>query len=131
MKNGGSIQGEIEALNFILDRTVYKHDEEDGTLIVPGHGRLCDEWELAEYRDMLVIIRDRVQDLIRSGATLDRVQAARVTADYDGRFGASIRPLDNPDVRRSGLYEFEEPAQSGRRQVAMPIGELWTSLAWT
>ena len=92
VKNGGSIQGEIEALNFILDRTVYKHDEEDGTLIVPGHGRLCDEWEVAEYRDMLVIIRDRVQDLIRSGATLDRVQAARVTADYDGRFGAHSGP---------------------------------------
>jgi len=89
IKNSGSIQGEIEALNFLLDRTVYKHDEEDGTLIVPGHGRLCDEWELAEYRDMLVIIRDRVADLIRQGSTLDRVQAARVTADYDERFGAT------------------------------------------
>lgn len=49
---------------------------------------MCDEWELAEYRDMLVIIRDRIQDLIRSGAALDQVQAARVTADYDTRFGA-------------------------------------------
>ena len=88
VKNGGSIQGELDALNFILDRTVYKHDEEDGTMIIPGRGRLCDEWELAEYRDMLVIIRDRIQDLIRSGATLDQVQAARVTADYDTRFGA-------------------------------------------
>jgi glyoxylase-like metal-dependent hydrolase (beta-lactamase superfamily II) len=87
-KNGGSIQGELDALNFILNRTVYKHDEEDGTMIIPGRGRLCDEWELAEYRDMLVIIRDRIQDLIRSGATLDQVQAARVTADYDTRFGA-------------------------------------------
>ena len=96
VKNGGSIEGEIAALNFILDRTVYKHDEEDGTLIVPGHGRLCDEWEVAEYRDMLVIIRDRVQDLIRSGATLDRVLAARLTADYDGRFGASSGPWTTP-----------------------------------
>ena len=92
VRDGGGIQGEIAALNFILDRTVYKHDEEDGTLIMPGQGRLCDEWEVAEYRDMLVIIRDRVQDLIRSGATLDRVQAARVTADYDGRFGATSGP---------------------------------------
>ena len=79
-------------MNFILDRTVYKHDEEDGTMIVPGHGRVCDEWELAEYRDMLVIVRDRVQDLIRSGATLQQVQAARVTADYDTRFGATSGP---------------------------------------
>jgi len=88
-KNGGSIQGEIEALNHILDKTVYEHDEEDGTMIIPGHGRLCDEWEVAEYRDMLVIIRDRVQDLIRKGAALEQVKIARVTADYDDRFGAN------------------------------------------
>ena len=92
VKNGGTIQGELNALNFILDRTVYKHDEEDGTMIVPGHGRVCDEWEVAEYRDMLVIVRDRVQDLIRSGATLQQVEAARVTADYDTRFGATSGP---------------------------------------
>jgi cyclase len=89
VKDGGSIQGEIEALNLILDRTVYQHDEEGGTLIIPGHGRLCDEWEVAEYRDMLVIIRDRVQNLIKKGASLEEVKAARVTADYDDRFGAT------------------------------------------
>ncbi|MBV9507793.1 MAG: MBL fold metallo-hydrolase [Acidobacteriia bacterium] len=89
---GGSIQGEIQALNQILDRTVYKHDEEDGTMIIPGHGRLCDEWEVAEYRDMLVIIRDRVQELVKSGAALDAVKAARVTADYDDRFGTNSGP---------------------------------------
>jgi hypothetical protein len=91
-KNGGSIQGEIEALNHILDRTVYQHDEEGGTLIIPGHGRLCDEWEMAEYRDMLVIIRDRVQGLIKNGAGLETVKVARVTADYDDRFGATSGP---------------------------------------
>lgn len=92
IKNGGSIQGEIAALNHILDRTVYQHDEEGGTLVIPGHGRLCDEWEVAEYRDMLVIIRDRVQDLIKSGATVEKVRAAHVTADYDDRFGAASGP---------------------------------------
>jgi glyoxylase-like metal-dependent hydrolase (beta-lactamase superfamily II) len=89
VKNGGSIQGEIAALNQILDRTVYKHDEEGGTLVIPGHGRLCDEWDVAEYRDMLVIFRDRVQRLIGSGATLEQVKAARITADYDNRFGST------------------------------------------
>lgn len=92
LKTGGSLQGEILALNDILDRTVYQHDEEGGTLIIPGHGRLCDEWEVAEYRDMLVLIRDRVQALINRGATLQQVQAARVTADYDDRFGANSGP---------------------------------------
>jgi cyclase len=112
VKNGGSIEGELDALNFILDRTVYKHDEEDGTMIIPGHGRICDEWEVAEYRDMLVIIRDRVQDLIKSGVPLNKVLASRVTADYDDRFGANSGPwttamfveavynsLRNPPVR--------------------------------
>jgi glyoxylase-like metal-dependent hydrolase (beta-lactamase superfamily II) len=92
VKNGGSVQGEIDALNFILDRTVYAHDEEGGTLIIPGRGRLCDEWEVTEYRDMIAIIRDRVQDLIKKGATLDQVKAARVTFDYDDRFGATTGP---------------------------------------
>ena len=74
VKNGGSLQGEIAALNNILDKTVYQHEEEGGTLIIPGHGRLCDEWEVAEYRDMLAIIRDRVQAMINKGATLQQVQ---------------------------------------------------------
>src|SRR5207244_12731180 len=69
MKNGGTLQGEIQALNFILDKTVYVHDEDGGTMIIPGHGRVTDEWEVAEYRDMLVIIRDRVQAMIKAGAT--------------------------------------------------------------
>jgi glyoxylase-like metal-dependent hydrolase (beta-lactamase superfamily II) len=109
VKNGGTIQGELNALNFILDRTVYKHDEEDGTMIVPGHGRVCDEWELAEYRDMLVIIRDRVQDLIRSGATLQQVQAARVTADYDTRFGATSGPWSTPMFVEAVYTSLKKP----------------------
>lgn len=89
---GGSVQGLIAALNHILDRTVYRHQEEGGTMIIPGRGRITDEWEVAEYRDMLVIIRDRVLEMLKSNATLDEVKAARVTADYDPRFGASAGP---------------------------------------
>jgi glyoxylase-like metal-dependent hydrolase (beta-lactamase superfamily II) len=92
VKNGGTLEGEIRALNFILDRTVYEHDEDGGTMIIPGHGRVTNEWEVAEYRDMLVIIRDRVLDMIKKGATLDQVKAARLTADYDPRFGATTGP---------------------------------------
>jgi glyoxylase-like metal-dependent hydrolase (beta-lactamase superfamily II) len=92
VKSGGSLQGEIAALNTILDRTVYDHDEEGGTLVIPGHGRVCDEWEVSEYRDMLVIIRDRVQALLKKGANLEQVKQARVTADYDDRYGANSGP---------------------------------------
>jgi glyoxylase-like metal-dependent hydrolase (beta-lactamase superfamily II) len=91
-KNGGSVQGEIDALNAILDKTVYKHDEEGGTMIIPGHGRLCDEYDVAEYREMVAIVRDRVQALINKGATLDQVKAARLTADYDPLYGALTGP---------------------------------------
>jgi len=91
-KNGGSLQGEINALNFILDRTVYIHDEDGGTMIIPGHGRVTDEWEVAEYRDMLVIIRDRVQAMIKAGATLQQTLASRPTFDYDVRYGATSGP---------------------------------------
>jgi cyclase len=91
-KNGGSVQGEIAALNNILEKTVYKHDEDGGTMIVPGHGRLSDEYDLGEYREMVSIIRDRVQAAIDSGASLDQVKAARLTADYDPRFGATEGP---------------------------------------
>jgi len=92
VKNGGSVQGEIDALNNILDKTVYKHLGEGGTLIIPGHGRVADEYDLSEYRDMIAIIRDRVQAMMNKGATLDQVKAARLTADYDDRFGANAGP---------------------------------------
>lgn len=92
VKNGGSVQGEIKALNDILDRTGYEHEEQGGTYIVPGHGYLSDEHEVVEYRDMVVIIRDRVQAMIKDGATLDQIKAARVTADYDTRYGANAGP---------------------------------------
>ena len=92
VKNGGSVRGLIQALNDILDRTVYKAQEEGGTMIIPGRGRVTDEWELAEYRDMIVIVRDRVQAMITANATLEQIKAARLTVDYDTRFGATSGP---------------------------------------
>ncbi len=89
LANGGSIQGELDALNNILDKAIPKHDEEGGTYIVPGHGRLCDEWEVVEYRDMVTIIRDRVQAMLKKGASLEQVKTSHPTADYDDRYGAT------------------------------------------
>jgi glyoxylase-like metal-dependent hydrolase (beta-lactamase superfamily II) len=86
LERGGSLQGEIDALNHILDLTVPAHTEEGGTYVIPGHGRLCDEDDVVEYRDMIVIVRDRIQDLIKKGKNLEQVKAARPTLDYDGRF---------------------------------------------
>ena len=86
LEHGGSIQGEIDALNRIIDITVPKHDEEGGTYVIPGHGRICDEFDVVEYRDMVTIVRDRVQAAIKKGMTLDQVKAAGYTKDYDARY---------------------------------------------
>jgi glyoxylase-like metal-dependent hydrolase (beta-lactamase superfamily II) len=83
LDRGGSIQGLIKAVNHILEITIPANFQEGGTLVVPGHGRICDEADVTEYREMLTIVRDRVQDMIGKGMSLERVQAARPTLDYD------------------------------------------------
>jgi hypothetical protein len=62
--------------------------EEDGTYVIPGHGRICDRFDVVEYRDMVTIVRDRVQASIKKGMTLDQAKAAHLTLDYDARYGA-------------------------------------------
>jgi hypothetical protein len=57
--------------------------------VIPGHGRVCDEADVVEYRDMVTIIRDRVQEMLDAGKSLKEVQAAKPTLDYDARYGAS------------------------------------------
>jgi len=81
---GGSINGTIAALNTLIELAVPEFNEEGGTMIVPGHGRICDESDVGDYRDMVTIVRDRVQDLIAKKMTLAQVKAARPTFDYDG-----------------------------------------------
>ena len=84
--SGGSINGMIAGLNNLLDLAIAEYQTEGGTLIIPGHGRVCDSADLATYRDMVTILRDRIQDLIKRGMTLDQVKAARPTKDYDPRY---------------------------------------------
>jgi len=86
---GGSFQGVIDALNRIIDITVPAEKQEAGTYVIPGHGRLADEADVVEYRDMSTIIRDRFLDAIKKGMTLEPVKAARLLRDYEGRYGAS------------------------------------------
>lgn len=89
LARGGSIQGLIDALNRIIDLTVPEDFQEGGTLVIPGHGRICDEADVVEYRDMVTIIRDRILDSVKKGLTLDQVKDTRPTADYDPRYGSN------------------------------------------
>jgi cyclase len=88
LARGGSIQGELDALNHLLDVIVPDFRTEGGTMVVPGHGRICDDADVAYYRDMVTIIRDRVQDMIKRDMTLEQVKAAKPTADWDPRYGS-------------------------------------------
>jgi glyoxylase-like metal-dependent hydrolase (beta-lactamase superfamily II) len=91
-EHGGTIQGEIDALNRLIDLTVapipfiYK---DIGTYVIPGHGRLAEQQEVVDYRDMVVTIRDVIEDLVEKGKTLDEVKAARPTLAYDTRYGSN------------------------------------------
>jgi cyclase len=90
LANGGSIQGEIDALNRLIDLTIaptpfiYK---DVGTYVIPGHGRVCEQAEVVDYRDMVVLVRDVVADLAKQGKTLDQIKAARPALPYETRYG--------------------------------------------
>jgi cyclase len=89
LAKGGSVQGVIAGLNRILDLAIPAHHEEGGTYVIPGHGRICDEFDVLEYRDMITIIRDRILAMIKNGMTLEQVKAARPSRDYDPQYGAT------------------------------------------
>ena len=89
LDRGGSVQGFIAALQKIVDMIIPIYGQEGGTMVVPGHGRLCDLGDVIEYREMAIIIRDRIQDMVRKGMTLEQVKAAKPTLDYDTLYGST------------------------------------------
>jgi cyclase len=94
LQNGGGIQGVLDGLNHILDLTIPAHHEEGGTMVIPGHGRICDEADVMEYRDMVTIIRDRIRAMVKKGKTLGEVIASRPTMDYDGLYDVTRQSAD-------------------------------------
>jgi cyclase len=89
---GGTVQGVIDALNRIVDITIPRFNQQGGTRVVPGHGRISNEADVVEYRDMTTIIRDRIAAMAGRGMTLPQIIAARPTLDYDGIYGATTGP---------------------------------------
>lgn len=88
LDRGGSYQGVLDGLNHIIDITIPADKQEGGTYVIPGHGRLCDEADVVEYRDMMTILRDRFRDMIKRGMTLEQVKATHPTSDYDPLYGS-------------------------------------------
>ena len=91
-KNGGSIDGIISGLNRIVGTAVPEYNQQGGTRIVPGHGRVMNQSDVVEYRDMATIIRDRMAAAIKDGKTLAQIKAMHPTLDYDGNYGATSGP---------------------------------------
>ena len=92
---GGSVQGEIAALQKLVDTAIPSVpivSREEGTLIIPGHGRVCDQLDVVEYRDMVTIVRDRIRDLIKQGLTLEQIKATSPTRGYTRRYGSDTGP---------------------------------------
>lgn len=89
LARGGSFQGLIDGLNHLIAITIPAGKQEGGTMVIPGHGRLCDQADLVFYQEMVTIIRDRIQAMIKKGMTLEQVKAARPTSDYDPVYGAT------------------------------------------
>lgn len=88
--NGGSVQGEIDALNKLIDLAVppgpfiYKGT---GTYVIPGHGRLAVQLDVVNYRDMVVVVRDVIADMIKRGMTLGQIKEASPAKPYETQFG--------------------------------------------
>jgi glyoxylase-like metal-dependent hydrolase (beta-lactamase superfamily II) len=83
VEHGGTINGILNGLNTVLEITVPKHNQEGGTMVIPGYGRISDEHDVLEYRDMVTIIRDRVQVAIKKGMTLQQIKAMKPSATYE------------------------------------------------
>ncbi len=112
VERGGSVAGEIAALNHILQLAVPAKTQEGGTYIIPGHGRICDDADVVEFRDMIVIVRDRVRDMIRKGMTIEQVKAAKPTFDYDTEYVTS-NSFVNADRFTEAVYKSLKSAEQG------------------
>lgn len=94
---GGTIDGELVALSQVMDMAVPAGHSEGGTVVIPGHGHLCDVSDVAQYDVMVTIIRNRVQFYKNQGKTLQQVLALQPSSDYDQRFGATSGPWTTRD----------------------------------
>jgi glyoxylase-like metal-dependent hydrolase (beta-lactamase superfamily II) len=111
----GNFRGILAGLNRIIDIAIPRDKQEGGTYVIPGHGRLTDEADVVDYRDMMTIIRDRVQDAVAKGQTLEQVKAAKLVRDYDGRYGATSGFWTTDQFLEAAYKSLQAPASSTAR----------------
>jgi hypothetical protein len=113
LARGGSVQGLLDALNRLIDITVPRFNQQGGTLVVGGHGRIGNESDVVEYRDMTTIIRDRIQLMLSKNMTLEQVKASNVVLDYNGIYGAASGPWTTEQFITA---MFEDLSRAAARQ---------------
>jgi len=111
---GGTLQGVIDGLNRLVDIAVPEYNAMGGTRIIPGHGRICNEIDVVEYRDMVTIIRARIAQLVAEGKSLEQVKAAGVTLDYDGVYGTTTGPWTTEMFITAAYNELSATAAKDR-----------------
>jgi glyoxylase-like metal-dependent hydrolase (beta-lactamase superfamily II) len=113
LKRGGGIAGALDALNEIIEMTVPRFNQQGGTKVIPGHGRILNEADVVEYRDMNTIIRDRVKLGIDKGMTLEQIRKMGPTLDYDGLYS---RPGWTGDMFVEAIFnDLRRPAGTASR----------------
>jgi cyclase len=112
--SGGSLRGIIKALNHIIDLTIPESRQDGGTIVIPAYGRVCNEAEVVEYRDMLTIISDSIQEMIKEGRSLKQVVDARPTQAYDVRYGTDSGPWTTKMFVETVYRELKSSGSKGR-----------------
>lgn len=114
LEKGGSLQGIINGLNLILSTGLSDFRGQGGTMVVPSRGRIGDLADVGFYRDMLTIIRDRIQDGVKRGMTLEQVKAARPTQGWDNRFGSKTGPWTTDRFIEAAYKSFSQTQQKAK-----------------
>jgi cyclase len=125
-KNGGTLNGILEALNRAIDITIPEYNSMGGTRVIPGHGRIGNEIDLVEYRDGLTIIADRITQRVLEGRTLDQIRAEGVSIDYDGLYGATTGPWTTSMFIEAAYNEIKANTGTWRARLMrnVPADEL-------
>jgi len=89
LEAGGSYAGTVAALNAIVDLIIPVYGQDGGTLVIPGHGRLSGLGDVLDYREMVIVVGDRLRSMIEAGMTLEQVKAAEPAKDYAPVYGTS------------------------------------------
>lgn len=114
IEHGGTIQGEVDALNALIDLSIPNAPLawlEGGTIVIPAHGRPCQQAELVEYRDMVTIVRDRIRDLKSAGKALRQIIESDPTAGYTQRYGSAGNAATTAFIE--AIYQsLDAPAKS-------------------